>query len=263
MCEAGFGAASCRSIAAPRPAGDSSVSGSATASPEPLQPLGAHRLLGLAARGEGHQDRAAAGLQHVADGIVAGLRNGEFALRRAATGKSLRKRKMSRPAGALAQRRVEIGLRQVGAGDQAPAAGRPASRAAAATAASTSSLPAAPPPAETTTSYRSGDGVGARRRHHAGIGDLRGDRRGERKRVAERREGRIAMHHHQVEMAVEDLDRLLVAAGLDPLLQDVAHRGDQRRLGLSWRRSRRAAAAARTASAAGRTDRPRSPRCPA
>ena len=33
-------------------------------------------------------------------------------------------------------------------------------------------------------------------------------------------------------MAVEDVDRLLVAAGLDPLLQDVADRGDERRLRL-------------------------------
>ena len=69
------------------------------------------------------------------------------------------------------------------------------------------------------------------RSHQAGIGDLRGDRCGERKAVAERREGRVAMHHHQVEMAVDDLDRLFVAAGLHPLLQYVAHRGDQRRLG--------------------------------
>ena len=119
--------------------------------PQPLQPLGAHRLLGLAARRERDQDRAAAGLQHVADGIVAGLRNGQFG-RGEQRGKVLAEADDVEAARRLGGSCVEIGLRQVGAGDQAPALGRRLAALRPPTADSTSSLPAAPPPAEMTTS---------------------------------------------------------------------------------------------------------------
>ena len=123
LCEPGLDVASCFSIAAFRLEGDSSVLRQRDSQPEALQPLGAYRLLGLAAGGKRNQDRAAAGLQDIADRIVAGLRHRQFG-----RGEQCRKIPAEphdvEAARRLGDSRVEIGLRQIGTGDQAPALGR-------------------------------------------------------------------------------------------------------------------------------------------
>ena len=165
--------ASCCSIAAARLAADSASSGSESASPISCKPLGAHASARSRRRPRTGPGRAAAGLQDIADGIVAGLRDGESAAasRPGSPRGSGRSRGFPAPWRHAASKSACGRLGPVIRHQLLPVD----RRVAASTAASTSSL-AGRAAARPRPRHRSAPATArARRRHQAGIGDLRGD----------------------------------------------------------------------------------------